>query len=81
MELVLDELRKAMKYHQRQLEENLHKITSKEESIKQLHEANEKHWESIQQLLKVIEMLEKDIAVTMPIEKESNGIITEGEAV
>lgn len=50
MEIVLEELKRTLKYHQRQHDDNLHQIKSKEESISMLKEANNKHVEAIKQI-------------------------------
>lgn len=77
MQLAIETLRKEIKYHTRQVEENSQKIESKKESIELLKTANLKHVEILLQLDKAIKQLEKDIAPTMPIGKDSNDIITE----
>ena len=77
MNHVIEELKKSHKYHTRQLEENSQKIQSKKEAIELLQTANVKHLEVLLQLDKAIKELEKSIAVTMPIGKDSTDIITE----
>ena len=61
MELVIDELRKSQRYHQRQLEENSQKIQAKKEAIELLQTANLKHVEILLQLDKAIKELEKGL--------------------
>lgn len=77
MNLVIDELRRTQKYHLKQLEENLQSIRNKEESIEMLKAANEKHRETLEQIGEAVKKLEKDIAATMPIEKDCTNSITE----
>lgn len=50
MEIILDELKRTLKYHQRQLDDNLKQIQSKEESISMLKESNQKHTDAIRQI-------------------------------
>ena len=61
MQLVIETLRKEIKYHQRQVEENSQKIQSKKESIELLKTANLKHVEILLQLDKAIKELEKGL--------------------
>ena len=72
----IEELKRSKHYHKKQLEENIHKVQSKTESIELLKTANEKHLEIMDQIDEAIKAL-KDIAVTMPIGKDSIGIIPE----
>jgi uncharacterized alpha-E superfamily protein len=57
MKLVLDELKKSLRYHQRQLQENLDKIKSNEESNVMLKEKSKVHEATIEEIEKVIEGL------------------------
>lgn len=50
MELILDELKRTLKYHKRQLDDNLSQIQSKEEAINMLKEANKKHIEAMNEI-------------------------------
>jgi hypothetical protein len=59
MQHVLDELRKSVKYHIRQLEENCQKIKLNEESNALLKEKNEKHREAISEMSHFIESLQQ----------------------
>jgi peptidoglycan hydrolase CwlO-like protein len=56
---VVDELQKALKYHLRQLEENLNKVRTYEESIDDLKTRNERHKQAITEIGEHIESLEK----------------------
>jgi prefoldin subunit 5 len=60
MEYVLDELQKSLKYHLRQLDENLNKIRTNEESIEDLKTRNERHKQAITEIGEHIESLETD---------------------
>ena len=57
MKYVTDELQKSLKYHLRQLEENLQKISTYEETINDLKSRNERHREAIEELGEYIEQL------------------------
>lgn len=57
MELAIEELCRSQKYHQRQLEENLQSIRSKEEAIELLKQSNEKHIQIINQINALIEQV------------------------
>jgi cell division protein FtsB len=59
MEHVLDELQKALRYHLRQLDENLNKIRTNEESIEDLKTRNERHKQAITEIGEHIETLKK----------------------
>jgi ATP:corrinoid adenosyltransferase len=59
MQYVVDELTKSLRYHMRQLEENLNKIKQREESIESLNEGNEKHKQAIEQIEFYLDQLEK----------------------
>jgi cell division protein FtsB len=60
MNYVVDELQKALKYHLRQLDENLYKVRTYEESIEDLKTRNERHKAAITEIKEHIETLEKD---------------------
>ncbi|WLR53585.1 hypothetical protein LC048_13740 [Mesobacillus subterraneus] len=60
MEIILDELIRAQKYHKRQLQDNLDDIRRKEESIVLLKEANEKHISIVEAIDKHIEKLKAE---------------------
>lgn len=57
MKLVLDELRKSLRYHQRQLQENLDKIKANEESNVMLLDKSKIHEQTIAEIEKVIDGL------------------------
>ena len=57
MEHALKELRRALSYHSKQLEDNKRDIQRKEESILLLKQANEVEQETIEQLEQAIERL------------------------
>lgn len=61
MQYVLDELQKSLRYHLRQLEENLNKIRLYEETIEDLKTRNGKHKDAISEIGKHIESLETDL--------------------
>jgi hypothetical protein len=61
MEIILDELTRAQKYHIRQLQENLNDIRNKEESIQLLKKANEKHLSIIEAIDQHIEKLKTEV--------------------
>jgi flagellar motility protein MotE (MotC chaperone) len=54
----LDELRKSLRYHTRQLEENKQEIIRKEESIALLQEKNKVHEDIVEELQKAIELIQ-----------------------
>lgn len=60
MQFVLDELKKSMKYHLRQLDENLNKIRTYEETIQDLKHRNEQHERAIKEIGGHIEKLEEE---------------------
>jgi hypothetical protein len=60
MEFIIDELKKSLKYHLRQLDENLKKIKSSEEVIEDLKYRNESHERAISEIGGHIEKLEED---------------------
>lgn len=60
MDYAIDELCRSLRYHQRQLDENLTEIQRKEEAIDLLKSSNEKHKEIIQQIEQAIEMLKAE---------------------
>jgi len=60
MRYVLDELQKSLKYHLRQMEDNVNKIKSYEEAADDLKTRNERHKEAITEIREHIESLEKD---------------------
>lgn len=61
MEIILDELKKTLKYHQRQLQDNLNQIQNKDESIAMLKDSNKKHVEAIQQIEGFIKKHDKEV--------------------
>jgi tRNA nucleotidyltransferase/poly(A) polymerase len=83
MKLVIDELRRTQKYHLRQLEENLQKIKSYEESIEVLKQGNEKHRQTLEQIGQALEVLEKaDGGQTiLPIRNDYNDSIPQKEVI
>jgi chromosome segregation ATPase len=73
MKHVIDELQKSQRYHLRQLEENLNKMRSYEETIEDLKVRNESHKEAISEIRALLEQLEKssELSLNLPLEKES----------
>jgi repressor of nif and glnA expression len=59
MQYVVDELTKSLRYHMRQLDENLQTIKHREESIEKLKEGNEKHKQAIEEIEFYLDQLEK----------------------
>jgi len=59
MQFVIDELSKSLRYHIRQLDENLNKIESSEQSIEMLKEKNLDHHKAIEEIEFYLEQLEK----------------------
>lgn len=59
MEHVKKELHDGLKYHLKQLEDNLNKIRINEESTKDLETRNERHKEAITEIKFYLEALEK----------------------
>jgi peptidoglycan hydrolase CwlO-like protein len=60
MEFIIDELKKSLKYHLRQLDENLNKIRTYEGTIEDLKYRNESHERAIKEIGGHIEQLEED---------------------
>lgn len=60
MEYALEELYRSLKYHSRQLEENLTDIRFKEEAIESLKTSNEKHIAIIKQLEQAVELIKAE---------------------
>jgi prefoldin subunit 5 len=60
MEFILDELKKSLRYHMRQLDENLTKIRNYEGTIEDLTHRNENHERAIKEIGNHIEKLEED---------------------
>lgn len=79
MQLAVDELGRSLKYHTKQLEENLQSIRNKEETIELLKESNKKHISIIEQISKAIEFIKMDIdfAESTSDEKEATPSIKE----
>jgi chromosome segregation ATPase len=77
---VVEELEKSCRYHLRQLEENLQKIRTYEETIKDLTHRNESHKEAITEIKVYLEQIEKaeELQLHLPFEKESTPIISGG---
>lgn len=61
MEFVMKELRDGLKYHTKQLEENQNKIQLNNQSNEDLVKRNEKHTQAIDEINKVITMLESEV--------------------
>lgn len=61
MEFVMKELRDGLKYHTKQLEENQNKILLNEQSNEDLAKRNEKHTQAIEEINKVIDLLEGEV--------------------
>jgi hypothetical protein len=59
MEHVKKELHDGLKYHMKQLEENLNKMRLNEEANKDFEQRNEKHKEAISEIKFYLEALEK----------------------
>jgi repressor of nif and glnA expression len=59
MQYVVDELTKSLRYHLRQLEENINKIERSEESIAMLKEKNLDHHKAIEEIEFYLDQLEK----------------------
>jgi predicted transcriptional regulator len=60
MELAVDELRKSLRYHIRQLEDNRNKIESNLQSNDLLREKSLIHEQTIEELNQAIEQLKRD---------------------
>lgn len=58
LELALEELRKSLSYHKRQIEDNLREIERREQSIAMYEEKNIKHAQMVEELNQVIEKIE-----------------------
>lgn len=80
MELAIEELQRSMKYHQRQLEENLQNIRGKEEAIELLKVANEKEIFIMDQINKAIELIkmDMDLSQSISVKKQPTNSIEEG---
>jgi chromosome segregation ATPase len=61
MNYVLDELRKSLKYHLRQMEDNSNKISHYEEAQQDLKTRNERHKQAITEIGEHIEAIEKGL--------------------
>jgi oligoribonuclease NrnB/cAMP/cGMP phosphodiesterase (DHH superfamily) len=59
MRFVIDELTKSLRYHVRQLDDNLNKIERSEESIAMLKEKNLDHHKAIEEIEFYLDQLEK----------------------
>jgi repressor of nif and glnA expression len=59
MRFVIDELTKSLRYHMRQLDDNLNKIERSEESIVMLKEKNLDHHKAIEEIEFYLDQLEK----------------------
>jgi repressor of nif and glnA expression len=59
MRFVIDELTKSLRYHMRQLDDNLNKIERSEESIAMLKEKNLDHHKAIEEIEFYLDQLEK----------------------
>lgn len=79
MQYVIDELSKSLRYHMRQLDENLNKIKSNEESTASLKERNMRHHQAIEEIEYHLDQLEKaaERQLDQPTEKHSNNSIKE----
>ncbi|WP_445505792.1 hypothetical protein [Niallia sp. 03091] len=60
MEIIIDELVRSQRYHQRQLDENIQQIRNKEESIAVLKNANETHIKVLNELGQFIDKLKSE---------------------
>lgn len=80
MSYVVDELQKSLRYHLRQLEENLNKMRLIEEQSEDLKMRNERHRQAITEIGGHIESIEKGLLSgnsTSPVETNSDSIINE----
>jgi flagellar motility protein MotE (MotC chaperone) len=59
MKYVIDELSKSLRYHMRQLEDNLRNIEHKKEAVAMLEEKNQQHEQAIQEINHYLDELEK----------------------
>jgi predicted RNase H-like nuclease (RuvC/YqgF family) len=80
---VVEELEKSCRYHLRQLEENLQKIRTYEETIKDLTHRNESHKEAITEIKVYLEQIEKaeELPLNLPLENNSNVIISGSDEI
>ena len=60
MQFVVDELKRSLRYHLRQLDENLNKIRTYEGTIEDLKHRNEDHERAIEEIGGHIEKLEEN---------------------
>lgn len=58
MRYALDEIRRSLAHHERQIIENLREITRKEEAIAMYNEKNIKHEQMVKELKEVIAKIE-----------------------
>lgn len=81
MELALEELNRSLKYHTKQLEENLQSIRSKEEAIEALRAANVKEAHIIEQIIRAINLIKMDMDLlqSIPTEKHLTDSIIQEE--
>jgi prefoldin subunit 5 len=82
--LVLDELIKAQRYHLKQLEENVNKIKFHEEAVVTLKKGNENHrqiLEQIGQALDILEKVEQDGRLIQPIGNDYTDSIPQKEVI
>lgn len=79
MKYVIDELTKSLRYHRRQMDENVNKIRHSEESIAMLKESNVKHSQAIEEIENHLDELEKaaERQLDQPIENNPNNSIKE----
>jgi len=59
MQFVIDELQKSLRYHTRQLEDNLREIDSKKEAIESLSSRNLRHEQAIEEIKSHLDQIEK----------------------
>lgn len=59
MQFVIDELQKSLRYHTRQLEDNIRDIDSKKEAIESLLSRNLRHEQAIEEINLHLDQLEK----------------------
>ena len=82
MELALEELNRSLKYHTKQLEENLQSIRSKEEAIEALRAANVKESYIIEQIIRAINLIKMDMDLlqSIPTEKQPTDSIPRSDS-
>ena len=82
MELAVEELNRSLRYHTKQLEENLQSIRSKEEAIEALRAANVKESYIIEQIIRAINLIKMDMDLlqSIPTEKQPTDSIPRSDS-